>query len=163
MNSDKYNCGNIIWDRLITHSSMSENDVAEAVEIERTTIYSPWTGDMFLKEIGGKNSGLTAFKFENRLIGYFCFWKVFDEAHLLNLSLHVDFRGKGLGRFLINCLEEACKSMDISKIILEVAETNYAAIKLYNKCGFIRVGLRKRFYEETGDDAILMEKRIQRC
>lgn len=151
------------WESRIVLSSMSMTDLPEAVEIERTTIYSPWSGEMFQKEIEARNPGLKTFRLKNRLVGYFCFWKVLNEAHLLNLALHVDFRGKGLGRFMMRNLEQTCKEMEISKILLEVAETNYVAIKLYKNCGFVKVGIRKRFYQETGDDAILMEKRLQRC
>jgi [ribosomal protein S18]-alanine N-acetyltransferase len=140
---------------------MTEDDLRETLEIEGTTIYSPWSRDMFLREIERQNPGLIVFRVENRLIGYFCFWKVMDEAHLMNVSLHFDFRGKGLGRFLMNYLGDTCEQMEISRILLEVAETNHVAIKLYKKCGFVKVGIRKRFYEQTGDDAILMEKLIQ--
>jgi len=150
----------IDWPDVVIASPMSESDLPETVEIEQTTIYSPWSRDMFLAEIERQNPGLIVFKVENRLIGYLCFWKVMDEAHLLNVSLRVDFRGKGLGKFIMDYLENTCRQIGLSKILLEVAETNHLAIKLYKKCGFVKVGLRKGFYQETGDDAILMEKFI---
>lgn len=150
----------IDWSDVVVASKMSESDLPEAVKIEQTTIYSPWSLDMFLKEIERQNPGLIVFKVETRLIGYLCFWKVMDEAHLLNVSLHADFRGKGLGKFIMNYLENTCAQIGLSKILLEVAQTNHPAIKLYKKCGFVKVGLRKKFYQETGDDAILMEKFI---
>ena len=139
---------------------MSESDLPETLEIEQTTLYSPWSRDMFMTEIARQSKSLTVFKVENRLIGYLCFWKVMDEAHLLNVSLHADFRGKGLGKFIMDYLENTCNQNGLSRILLEVAGTNYTAIKLYKKCGFVKVGLRKGFYRETGDDAILMEKFI---
>jgi ribosomal-protein-alanine N-acetyltransferase len=58
-------------------------------------------------------------------------------------------------------LGNTCQTMGLSRILLEVAKSNHPAIKLYRKCGFVKVGLRKKFYQETGDDAILMEKFIQ--
>jgi ribosomal-protein-alanine N-acetyltransferase len=162
MNNQRLSDETSEWKNRIVLSSMAMTDLPGAVEIEQTTIYSPWSREMFQKEIEAKNPGLKTFRLENQLIGYFCFWKVLNEAHLLNLTLRSDFRGKGLGRFLMRRLEQTCKEMDISKIVLEVAETNYVALALYKNCGFIKVGVRKRFYQETGDDAILMEKRIQR-
>ncbi|MFH0961021.1 MAG: ribosomal protein S18-alanine N-acetyltransferase [Pseudomonadota bacterium] len=151
----------IDWSDIIIASPMSENDLPETMEIEKTTVYSPWSRDMFLSEIERENPGMVVFKAQNKLIGYLCFWKVLDEAHLLSVCLHFDFRGKGLGEFLMNYLEKKCKKMGLSRILLEVAATNYQAIKLYKKCGFVKMGLRKKFYKETGDDAILMEKLIQ--
>jgi [ribosomal protein S18]-alanine N-acetyltransferase len=151
----------IDWSDIVIASPMSENDLPETMEIERTTIYSPWSRDMFLNEIERENPGMTVFKVQGQLIGYYCFWKVLDEAHLLSVCLHFDFRGKGLGKFLMDYIENTCQTMGLSRILLEVAKTNHPAIKLYKKCGFVKVGLRKRFYQETGDDAILMEKFIQ--
>jgi [ribosomal protein S18]-alanine N-acetyltransferase len=150
----------IDWSDIVIASPMSENDLPETMEIERTTIYSPWTEDMFLNEIERENPGMKVFKVQGQLIGYYCFWKVLDEAHLLSVCIHLDFRGKGLGKFLMDCLENTCQTMGLSRILLEVAKSNYTAIKLYKKCGFVKVGLRKKFYKETGDDAILMEKFI---
>lgn len=152
--------GNIDWSVVLEVSGMSRTDVKDAVEIERTTIYSPWTEDMFHLEIDRQNGGLMVFRLDGKLIAYYCFWKILDEAHLLNFSVHQEFRGKGLGTFLMDHLQQVCKSMNISIILLEVAETNDAATKLYKKSGFGRVGRRKRFYRDTGDDAILMEKRL---
>ncbi|MCL5122925.1 MAG: ribosomal protein S18-alanine N-acetyltransferase [Deltaproteobacteria bacterium] len=152
----------ITWEDLVTALPMSSEDLPEAMAIERTTIYSPWSEYMFQTEINQKNLGLITFRIKGQLVGYFCFWKVLDEAHLLNLSIHVDFRGKGLGTFLMKYLEQICINMDISSILLEVAKTNYSAINLYNKCGFVRIGMRNKFYPETGDDAIVMRKRLNK-
>ena len=152
----------ITWEDLVTALPMSSEDLPEAMAIERTTIYSPWSEYMFQTEINQKNLGLITFRIKGQLVGYFCFWKVLDEAHLLNLSIHVDYRGKGLGTFLMKYLEQICINMDISSILLEVAKTNYSAINLYNKCGFIRIGMRNKFYPETGDDAIVMRKRLNK-
>ena len=152
----------ITWENLVTALPMSSEDLPEAMAIERTTIYSPWSEYMFQTEINQKNLGLITFRIKGQLVGYFCFWKVLDEAHLLNLSIHVDFRGKGLGTFLMKYLEQICINMDISSILLEVAKTNYSAINLYNKCGFVRIGMRNKFYPETGDDAIVMRKRLNK-
>ncbi len=152
----------ITWEDFVTALPMSSEDLPEAMAIERTTIYSPWSEYMFQTEINQKNLGLITFRIKGQLVGYFCFWKVLDEAHLLNLSIHVDFRGKGLGTFLMKYLEQICINMDISSILLEVAKTNYSAINLYNKCGFVRIGMRNKFYPETGDDAIVMRKRLNK-
>lgn len=162
MNALKSAIGNIKWEQLVISSAMSMEDLPQVMEIERTTIYSPWSKDMFRQEINDKNPGLISFKCGAKLIGYFCFWKVLNEAHLLNLSVNIDFRGRGVGQFIMNQLEITCNNMDISLILLEVAETNYAAIKLYKECGFVHTGIRKKFYIVTGDDAIIMEKRLQR-
>ncbi len=162
MNNQRFSDETSEWESRIVSSPMSITDLPEVVEIELTTIYSPWSGEMFRKEIESRNPGLKTFRFKSQLIGYFCFWRVLNEAHLLNLALHADFRGKGLGRFLMRNLEQTCNEMEISKILLEVAETNFVAIKLYKNFGFVKVGIRKKFYQETGDDAILMEKRLQR-
>ena len=151
---------NIDWSVVLEVSGMSRTDIEDAVEIERTTIYSPWSEDMFRLEIDRQNDGLVVFRLEGKLVGYYCFWKILDEAHLLNFSVRQEFRGKGLGTFLMDHLQQVCKRKNISIILLEVAETNYSATKLYGKSGFVRVGTRKRFYRDTGDDAILMEKRL---
>ncbi|MGC8657454.1 MAG: ribosomal protein S18-alanine N-acetyltransferase [Desulfomonilaceae bacterium] len=154
---------NITWENLLVAFPMSLKDLPEVMAIERTTVYSPWSENMFMREIDQKNPGLIMFRLRGKLVGYFCFWKVLDEAHLLNLSIHDDFRGKGMGTFLMKYLEQMCINMNITSILLEVAISNYNAINLYNRSGFLRIGIRKKFYQETGDDAIVMQKRLKKA
>ena len=94
-------------------------------------------------------------------MGYLCFWGVVDEAHLLNIAVHQELRGEGYGKAILDYLESACRERGLEKIILEVGRRNTDARRLYKQKGFSTIGFRRGYYRDIGDDALVMEKRIE--
>ncbi len=93
----------------------------------------------------------------NQIVGYLISHVFLDEVHILNLAIDVKFQSKGLGKIL---LQRFLKNFTYPvKIILEVKESNYIAINLYEKLEFYLVDTRKNYYK-NGDNAIIMEKKI---
>ena len=93
------------------------------------------------------------------MIGYIGMWTVLDEGEITQVSVKKDFQGRHIGRRLLETLEEEGKKEGVVSFFLEVRQSNAPAIHLYQNCGFSVQGIRKNFYENPREDAILMEKK----
>lgn len=94
------------------------------------------------------------------LAGYSDYWLVYDEVHLLNIAVHPDFRRRGIGRLMVERVLEAGRQIHGRQVILEVRRSNQAARKMYDGLGFEMVGVRKGYYHDSGEDALVMVKRF---
>jgi len=90
------------------------------------------------------------------LIGLGCLWAILEEAHITILAIHPRFQGQGLGQALLWALLTKAHSRQLERATLEVRDSNLAAVYLYNKFGFKEAGRRKRYYKDTGEDALVM-------
>ena len=112
----------------------------------------PWSADDF-RDL--KNSGCEIIMSEN---GFIVYRIAADEAEIITIGVNPDFRRQGIATAMVGIIEKTLKNQGVKKIFLEVASNNIAAQKLYENSGFVRVGLRPRYYD--GVDAILMSKNI---
>jgi len=98
---------------------------------------------------------------EGELIpGYRHFWAVGDEANLLSMAVVPEARRRGLGQQLMEFLEDRLAALTCYEVQLEVRVGNAAARTLYESCGYLEVGLRRGYYRDTGEDAVLMSKAL---
>lgn len=135
---------------------MTPEDVPAAVEIERLSFSTPWSELSFYKEIYNPRSLCLVAETEERIAGYICLSKIFDECHILNLAVHPLKRRQGIGSSLIR---EALGSDFVSScryIYLEVRASNIEARRLYEKFGFRVVGIRRAYYINPIEDAFIM-------
>jgi ribosomal-protein-alanine N-acetyltransferase len=137
---------------------MIQSDLDDVLEIERASFPAPWTRAMFQEEMANRSARLVVFTDGERIAGYMCFWEVLDEAHLLNIAVHPDQRGRGYGKHIMDWLVELCRKDGLKRIVLDVARRNAAGRALYRTCGFSSIGFRKNYYTVVGDDAIVMER-----
>ena len=86
-------------------------------------------------------------------------WKVLNEGHITNVAVHPEFRHQGIGDQLVSELLSLCEKENIDLVTLEVRKSNQNAIKLYEKHGFVAEGIRKAYYQDNKEDAIIMWKR----
>ena len=91
-----------------------------------------------------------------QILGYGGFWLFLDEAHICTLAVHPDWQGRGLGALLLTSLIEHAIELDAAIVTLEVRASNLMAQKLYRRYGFAQVGLRKRYYSDNSEDALIM-------
>jgi len=128
----------------------------DILEIERTSFPSPWDLKSFSSEIDRSISHLWTLLIDEVLKGYICFWIFANETHLMNIAVHPEWRGKGLGEGLLCKMIEVGISEGAKTAWLEVRPSNIVARSLYEKAGFKEVGFRPRYYKETNEDAIIM-------
>jgi ribosomal-protein-alanine N-acetyltransferase len=126
------------------------------IQIENLSFSTPWSPEGFLQEIRNPVSHLWAAMRDEGLKGYICFWMFDFEIQLLDLAVHPEERRKGLGQFLLNHMIEAAVSRELESVWLEVRVSNTGAIRLYQKLGFVQVGARRKYYQDTQEDAKVM-------
>ena len=116
-----------------------------------------WSRDSFVNEIDNSISDyFCAINEEGKCIGYLGMWKIIDEAHITNFAVHPLFQKQGAGHFLIVTSIGKCYVDKIKYITLEVRVSNEKAQRIYEKFGFKSLGKRKHYYQDNGEDAIIM-------
>ncbi len=140
----------------------TDGDIDEVLEISRLSFPSPWSKRLFLDELANPNSHIVLARDDtDTVLGFACFWVVADETHILNIAVHPRFRRQGIAKRLLNHVLESAKNKGISYFALEVRNQNQAAIEFYKGFGFKAVGVRKGYYADTGEDAVLMELELK--
>jgi len=136
---------------------MTAADLDKVLEIEFASFPRPWNRDHFLDELKSPHAfPLTAFDRDGTVIGFICPMQILDEGHILDVAVHPDFRGTGVGRMLVEKVLRECRERGAEFVSLEVRLSNRSAISLYTMLGFVESGRRRNYYE-NGEDALLME------
>ncbi len=136
---------------------MLREDLEEVLQLEERAFPCPWTRGMFLAELEAPDSRYLVGECELGLAGYGGIRVFLEEAHLMTLAVREDLRRRGLGTMLLARLIWEGVSFGARCMTLEVRRSNLPAISLYQKFGFRVVGLRKGYYSESGEDALVME------
>jgi ribosomal-protein-alanine N-acetyltransferase len=140
-----------------TFTNISLEHIDQVVKIEETSFPTPWSRQAFTHEVLHNSFAhyIVALHGE-RVVGYAGVWIIIDEAHITNVAVHPDFRRQGLGRGLMLEMMRLSIYSGANRMTLEVRPSNTAARSLYQSLGFCERGLRRRYYKETGEDAIIM-------
>jgi len=143
---------------------LTENYLEEVIELDNLCFGGLWSLDGYKREINSPNSELLILtqkiKEQEKIIGLGCFWAILEEAHLTILAIHPDFQGQGLGKLLLSNLLELAQKRGLERATLEVGENNEKALNLYQKFGFKIAGRRKKYYQATGEDALILWKKL---
>ncbi len=138
---------------------MKSEDIDEVLKIERLCFSTPWSYQAFKSEIEGNHCArYVVAEREGHVIGYGGMWIILDEAHITNVAVHPHYRGKGIGEALMKALINTAAQLKITSMTLEVRVSNKIAQNLYEKLGFMGVGVRKGYYTDNGEDALIMWK-----
>ncbi len=141
---------------------MTAADLPYVLAIERSSFTSPWSMQCFQNELSSAYSYpivMCQTDEEPRILGYLCSWIVLEECHLLNLAVHPERRRTGIASQLLGFLFRICRRQRVREYFLEVRQSNSVAIALYEKHGFTKCGIRKGYYSDTHEDAIVMRRR----
>ena len=135
---------------------MTAADVDAVCAIEEATFARPWSRASIENELTNSCARYVVLRRGGETVGYAGMWLVIDEAHVTNVAIRKDLRGQGLGEKLMRALIQLAADSGMIWMTLEVRRSNAAAQGLYRKLGFVDVGWRKRYYEDNGEDALLM-------
>jgi len=141
---------------------MMEADLEAVLAIEEASFASPWSRHTFLGELHDNQVAylLVARVSEgiNRgaVVGYTCVWVVVDEMHIINFAVHPDFRRQHVGHQLLAGVMRRVSQLGCRQGVLEVRTSNRGAQRLYAQFGFAPVAVRKRYYTDNQEDAIVM-------
>ncbi|MGH7264125.1 MAG: ribosomal protein S18-alanine N-acetyltransferase [Candidatus Rokuibacteriota bacterium] len=141
---------------------MRVEDVDEVLGIERASFPHPWSRHAFLYELRDNRVARLwvarpAAGDAATVIGYVCLWLIADEVHITNVAVDPAHRQQGIGRRLLGAILELYRRQGARVAALEVRPSNHEARRLYESFGFRQVGVRKGYYFDTGEDAVLME------
>ena len=139
---------------------MTEEHVTGIKNIDDLCFESPWSLKAFESELENPIAFYFVAVLDGQVIGYAGYWWTFGEAQITNIAVHPDFRKKGIASALMDKMIENCIDTDVYSITLEVRVSNNAAISMYEKYGFERVGLRPKYYSDK-EDALLMTKELE--
>lgn len=132
------------------------DDIEAIYQIESESFGNPWSKTLLANEIQSDSSLVLCAVIEDTIVGFGSLMEVYDEIHITNLAVASDHRGKGIGRRLLSELINAKGLEQMKDVILEVRISNTSAIALYSSFGFEPLGIRKKYYEDEKEDALVM-------
>ena len=145
----------------LTVMAMSLDDLDEVLEIERASFKTPWSRGAFRYELTQNRVARSVVgRLDGRLVGYLCLWEIGHEIHITNVAVHPSFRRRGVARALLGQTLDQARWSGVELLFLEVRPTNVEALPLYESLGFRVIGRRKGYYFDTGEDALVMEARL---
>jgi ribosomal-protein-alanine N-acetyltransferase len=140
----------------------SPADLPDLCEIERACFALPWSEESLRHDLEDHPEAryLAACSPEGTLIGYAAYWQAINEGMITNIAVTPAWQGRGIGRRLLASLISLAMDENLDSMVLEVRSGNLAARRMYESAGFSAVGLRHGYYEDNGEDAIIMLKKL---
>ena len=140
-----------------------DQDLAEVMEIDRSSFATPWTREMYEAELRNASiSSIVVLRLPNRpVVGYCSYWLVVDEVHINNVAVRPEYRGQGFGRRLVEHVLLEGREKGALRALLEVRRGNNPARQLYEHLGFVAIGTRRGYYSDPVEDALILARDLQ--
>jgi [ribosomal protein S18]-alanine N-acetyltransferase len=136
--------------------SMTTDDLSAVLAIERRVQPSPWSEAVFRAEIGREDRCYLVAEADGRVAGYAGMIRIVDEAHVANVAVAPELQGRGIGATLVLALHREAVRLGLGALTLEVRAGNDRAKALYRRFGYAPVGVRKGYYADNGEDALVL-------
>lgn len=141
----------------IAYRDMTLPDIEQVYAIECASFTQPWSVESLIGEVVENDvAHYTVADCGGRIVGYAGEWVMYDEAHMTNIAVIPEFRRMGVATSLILALMRNAAALGAKRMTLEVREFNHGAQALYASLGFTKVGIRKRYYSDTGENAFIL-------
>lgn len=140
----------------VQFQSLKPEHIPEILEIEQREQGAPWSEQSFRNELSNAVSYFLVGLHQSQVIAYGGLWLVVDEAHVTTVMVAPEFRRHGIGKQLMHRLLEHAQEAGMSCSTLEVRAKNTPAIKLYEQLGYVQAAVRKKYYPNDNEDAIVM-------
>lgn len=137
---------------------MTERDLDEVMIIEHESFSLPWSRQSYESELKNQFANYLICDIEGEIAAYIGIWVVFEEAHITNVAVRKKHRSEGLGKAIMLAAEKIANEKKAMRIMLEVRPSNTVARKMYSELGYMETGLRKHYYADNQEDAILMTR-----
>lgn len=148
-----------VSESILEIKSLTSADLSAVLELDIACFGGLWTLDGYQRELDSPNSdllGLFSPVSALKLLGIGCFWSILDEAHITILAIHPQYQHQGFGQALLFSLLKTACDRSLERATLEVRVSNLAAISLYQKFGFKTAGIRRRYYKDNDEDALIL-------
>lgn len=140
---------------------MQKADLSQVCVIEKENFSLPWSEKSFEDSMGREDTVFLVALQGEMVVGYVGCYCIAGEGEITNVAVKESHRKMGIGGTLLEELYKKGKSLDTTEFFLEVRKSNEAAISLYTRQGFVKEGIRKNFYEQPVEDAVIMWKRSE--
>lgn len=145
----------------ITYRLMTAEDIPQVQLIERKCFSTPWSRNIFLSEVTqNDNAVYLVAQIAELIIGYVGIWIILDEGHITNIAVHPDYQRQGVGKALMDQITIVAIARGVIAMTLEVRISNHGAQALYNQLGFEPKGIRKQYYQDDKEDALIMWREL---
>ncbi|MCM0754373.1 ribosomal protein S18-alanine N-acetyltransferase [Desulfovibrio aminophilus] len=134
---------------------LGPDDIRAVMELESLCFAYHWTEEQFRLGLERGAFHILGMRRGDRIVGYIAYSVIAEEMEVMNLAVHPEFRRQGLGAGLLDAALRHCRQAGAREGFLDVKESNLPAIDLYRKFGFKQIGVRKRYYPDTLEDALL--------
>jgi len=140
----------------LTYRKMTATDLDAVVIVENQSFSTPWTRQAFYEELENQLAYYLLAVLDDTVVGYVGMWLILDEAHITNVAVLPSCRKLGIGKSMMQKALDIAKANGAVSMTLEVRPSNAPALALYKNLGFENAGVRKNYYEDTNEDAIIM-------
>ncbi|MDN5332445.1 MAG: [ribosomal protein S18]-alanine N-acetyltransferase [Tepidanaerobacteraceae bacterium] len=141
----------------VTIELMKPEDLDQVMEVEKLSFTNPWSRNSFFLELTTNElATYIVARVDGKVVGYAGMWLIVGEAHVTNVAVHPEFRKKGIGELLMRSLMTLAREGGAKMMTLEVRKSNYVAQNLYTKLGFEPIGIRRGYYTDNKEDAVIM-------
>lgn len=138
---------------------MEPKYIKDVYNLSKLCFKTPWSLDSLTLEFTGNSySRYFLAVVDNDIVAFGGMWIIIDEAHVTNIAVHPDYRGLGIGDLILKEMINNCNRECVAFITLEVRALNKIAQNLYSKYGFSIAGIRKKYYADNNEDALIMNK-----
>ena len=136
---------------------MRGEDISTVLEIEALSFTTTWPANAFVNELNeNKLAHYFVGRLDGKVVGYGGIWVILEDSHITTIAVHPDYRSRGLGEQMLTHLLDEAMSRGASWITLEVRESNDVAQRLYRKYGFTNVSVRRAYYSDNNENAVVM-------
>jgi len=135
---------------------MRRADVPSVSAIERRCYPTPWHENAYYTELTNRSACYLVARLDGQVVGYAGMWVIMDEAHITTLAVDPPHQGKKIGERLLQAMLEEAILHGATRATLEVREHNYKAQNLYRKYGFREAAIRKNYYTDNQENAVVM-------
>ena len=141
-------------------TEMKQQHVAQVAELEALCFSDPWSEQSIASELKNNLAFWLVAEEDGEVVGYIGSQTVFPESDVMNVAVRPDRRRLGIGQILVEALIRHLQTRECESLTLEVRASNASAIALYEKLGFAQIGLRKNYYRNPKEDALILRKRL---
>ncbi|NLL47048.1 MAG: ribosomal protein S18-alanine N-acetyltransferase [Firmicutes bacterium] len=145
----------------VVYRVMTVEDIPLVQLVERKCFTTPWSRNIFVSEVTRNDNAIYIVAMVGeRIVGYAGIWIILDEGHITNIAVDPAFQRQGIGEGLLNVLTQAAVARGVIAMTLEVRVSNTGAQALYSKLGFVPNGIRKQYYQDDKEDALIMWREL---
>ena len=145
----------------VVYRVMTVDDIPMVQLVERKCFTTPWSRNIFVSEVTRNDNAIyLVAEVGERIVGYAGIWIILDEGHITNIAVDPAFQRQGIGQGLMDVLTMAAVKRGVVAMTLEVRVSNSGAQALYTKLGFEPNGIRKEYYQDDKEDALIMWREL---